>query len=145
MITRLIPLLIFILLAYTSSAQEVSPDGVFHFGKGEIDWGYAQGRKVGNTLYVSGTVSRGATMEEQVKGIYERITKTLEAYGLTSSDVVREVLYTKDIEAMKTSNAPRMAFYDGNKPAATWVQIERLFSPTALVEIEVEARFDVPH
>ncbi|WP_420318480.1 hypothetical protein [Ekhidna sp.] len=34
-------------------------------------------------------------------------------------------------------------YYNGNTPAASWVQIERLFSPGAMIEVEVEARFDL--
>jgi enamine deaminase RidA (YjgF/YER057c/UK114 family) len=53
--------------------------------------------------------------------------------------VVKETLYTTDIEAVKANNAVRKAFYKGDFPAATWVQISRLFRPTALVEVEVVA------
>ncbi len=137
--------LLLLLISFISAAQEPEPDenGVFHFGPWEEEWGYAQGRKVGNTLYVSGTVSGGETMEQQIKGIFDRIGKTLEVYGLNASHVVKEVVYTTDIEATKKAVKPRLEFYDGNTPAATWVQIERLFSPGALVEIEVQARFDL--
>ena len=138
-------LLLLVSLSFGALAQElsVSDDGVLHLGPWEEDWGYAQGRKVGNTLYISGTVSRGETMEDQVKGIFASIDKTLKAYNLNASHIVKEVIYTTDIEATKTAVKPRMEFYNGNTPAATWVQIERLFSPNALIEIEVEARFDI--
>ena len=139
---RLIILLVaFVLISNFLMAQEVNESGVFHLGQGEIEWGYAQGRKVGNTLYISGTVSRGANMKEQVEGIFQRIGKTLSHYGLDASHVVKETVYTTDIEAMQEANEPRMAFYNGNTPAATWVEIKRLFSPSALVEIEVVASF----
>ena len=124
-------------------SQTVDEKGVFHFGEWENKWGYAQGRKVGNSLYISGTVAGGETMEEQVKGIFDRISKTLEAYGLDATHIVKEMVYTTDIEAMKKANKPRMEFYNGNTPAATWVQIDRLFTPDKKVEIEVEARFDI--
>lgn len=136
---------VLILATFFSHAQESNPDdkGVFHFGPWEEQWGYAQGRKVGNTLYISGTVGRGETMEQQVKSVFEGIQRTLEAYGLNASHVVKEVIYTTDIEATKKAVTPRMEFYDGNTPAATWVQIERLFSPGSMIEVEVEARFDL--
>ncbi len=130
-------------IGMASYAQEVSEDGILHMGPWEEQWGYAQGRKVGNTLYISGTVGHGDTMEQQIIAIFEGIDRTLKAYGLDASHIVKEVVYTTDIEATKLANAPRLAFYKGNTPAATWVQIERLFSPNAKIEIEVEAKFDL--
>lgn len=124
-------------------AQQVAKDGTFHFGPWEAEWGYAQGRRVGNTLYMSGTTGRGATMEEQVKSIYATIGMALKAYGLNASHVVKEVVYATDMEALQKANAPRMSFYDGNTPAATWIQIERLFQKESMLEVEVVARFDV--
>ncbi|MGK7391750.1 MAG: RidA family protein [Candidatus Cyclobacteriaceae bacterium M2_1C_046] len=134
---------LFIALSIVSYAQEVSENGILHMGPWEKQWGYAQGRKVGNTLYISGTVAAGETMEKQITGIFENIKKTLNAYGLDASHIVKEVVYTTDIEATKSANAPRLAFYKGNTPAATWVQIEKLFSPGAKIEITVEAKFNL--
>lgn len=106
---------------------------------GEQAWGYAQAVVVGNTIYVSGTVSGGATMEEQITGIYRRIARTLERHGATLQHVVRETAYTKDMQALAAANAARLAAYAGHTPAATWVQITGLLSPQAMVEIEVTA------
>ncbi|MDF2179379.1 RidA family protein [Aliiglaciecola sp. CAU 1673] len=55
-------------------------------------------------------------------------------------DVVKETLFTKDMEEMKANMGVRKAFYpDGQYPAASWVQINRLFMPDSLVEVEVMA------
>jgi enamine deaminase RidA (YjgF/YER057c/UK114 family) len=101
--------------------------------------GYAQAIQVGNTIYVSGVVARGATMEEQLKGIYAGITRALAPFGATLQDVVKETAYTTDMEALKAANPARLAAYGKHTPAATWVQISRLFMPSALLEIEVVA------
>jgi enamine deaminase RidA (YjgF/YER057c/UK114 family) len=53
--------------------------------------------------------------------------------------VVKENLYTTDIEAMKKYNDVRKAFYKGDFPAATWVQISRLYMADAKLEIELIA------
>jgi 2-iminobutanoate/2-iminopropanoate deaminase len=105
----------------------------------EQEWGYAQAVVVGNTIYVSGTVSGGATMEQQIAGIYRRIARTLERHGATMQHIVRETVYTKDMQALAAANAARLAAYAGHTPAATWVQITSLLSPQAMVEIEVTA------
>ncbi|WP_230978981.1 RidA family protein [Flavobacterium supellecticarium] len=61
------------------------------------------------------------------------------SYGATFENVVKENLYTTDIEAMKKYNYIRKEFYKGDFPAATWVQIQRLYMPTAKLEVELIA------
>ncbi len=105
----------------------------------EQEWGYAQAIVVGNTIYVSGTVSGGRTLEEEITNVYRRIDRTLRAHGFTMQDIVKETVYTKDIEALATANPARLRAYAGHTPAATWVQITRLLAEQANVEIEVIA------
>lgn len=105
----------------------------------ERQWGYAQAIVVGNTLYLSGAVAMGATMEEQVGRIYAHIERRLGKHGFTLRDVVKETVFTRDMEALAAANAVRLRAYDGHTPAATWVEITRLLSGGALVEIEVTA------
>lgn len=105
----------------------------------ETEWGYAQAIVVGNTIYVSGTVSGGRTMEEEITNIYRRIERTLRVNGFTMQDVVKETAYAKDIEALAAANPARLRAYAGHTPAATWVQITRLLAEGANVEIEVTA------
>jgi 2-iminobutanoate/2-iminopropanoate deaminase len=101
--------------------------------------GYADAIQVGNTVYVSGVVARGANMEEQVTNIYAQLKNVLTRFGATLDDVVKETVFTTDMEALKTANPARMRAYGKHAPAATWVQIQRLFMTSALLEIEVVA------
>lgn len=89
-------------------------------------------------IYISGTVARELN-PEGIKRVYENLEKTLQHYGATFQNVVKENLYTTDIEAMKQHNAVRKAFYKGDFPAATWVQISRLYMADAKLEIELVA------
>ena len=100
--------------------------------------GYAQVVKVDNVLYISGTVARDIN-PESITRLYKGIERSLQQYGATFQNVVKENLYTTDIEAMKKNNAARKAFYKGDFPAATWVQISRLFMKDAKLEVEVIA------
>jgi enamine deaminase RidA (YjgF/YER057c/UK114 family) len=75
--------------------------------------GYAQAVLVDNVLYISGTVASG-DMAAQLKGAYTGIERTLKAYGATFQNVVKENLYTTDIEAVKSNNEIRKAFYKGD-------------------------------
>jgi 2-iminobutanoate/2-iminopropanoate deaminase len=112
----------------------------FNWGRGDQDTtaGYAQAVKVDNMIYISGTVARDVS-PEGIKRVYEALGKTLQHYGATFQNVVKENLYTTDIEAMKQHNAVRKTFYKGDFPAATWVQITRLYMPDAKLEIELIA------
>ncbi len=98
----------------------------FNWGRGEQDTtaGYAQAVKVDNVIYISGTVSRDVT-PEGITRVYQALEKTLQFYGATFQNVVKENLYTTDIEAMKKHNDIRKAFYKGDLFAAIWVQISR--------------------
>jgi 2-iminobutanoate/2-iminopropanoate deaminase len=111
----------------------------FHWGKDQdTTAGYAQALKVDNVLYISGTVAREVT-PEGIQRVYSNLEKTLQYYGAGFQNVVKENLYTTDIEAMKQYNYVRKAFYKGDFPAATWVQISRLFMADAKLEIELIA------
>lgn len=111
----------------------------FHWGRGQdTSAGYAQALKIDNVIYISGTVAREVT-PGGIKSVYEGLEKCLQHYGATFQNVVKENLYTTDIEAMKQYNAVRKAFYKGDFPAATWVQISRLFMADAKLEIELVA------
>ncbi|HYC40656.1 MAG TPA: Rid family hydrolase [Chitinophagaceae bacterium] len=89
-------------------------------------------------LYISGTVARDVS-PDGIRRVYSALEKTLQHFGASFQNVVKENLYTADIEAMKLHNAARKEFYKGDFPAATWVQISRLFMPEAKLEVELIA------
>ncbi|HEV7332656.1 MAG TPA: RidA family protein [Flavisolibacter sp.] len=133
-----------VLFSLAASAQNPTiTKKKFHWGGAESDTtaGYTQAIQTGSVLYISGTVGFGKTMAEQMKTVYQGIERTLKHYGLGSGNIVKENLYTTDIEAAKAANSVRKLFYKGDYPAATWVQISRLYMSEALVEVEVIAHF----
>ena len=136
-------LMLFCLLVFqqTSSAQQTSiQKQKFHFGNNMQDTaaGYAQAVKVENILYISGTVAIDIT-PEGIKQLYSTLEKTLNHYGAGFQHVVKENLYTTDIEAMKSHNEFRKVFYKNDFPAATWIQVSRLYMPDAKLEVELIA------
>jgi 2-iminobutanoate/2-iminopropanoate deaminase len=145
------PLAVLIVLAgATSSAQaQVAPRDssivrgdrtIWHeHHPSEREWGYAQAIVIGNTIHMSGTIGGGATMEEQLRQIYRRIERGLAKHGAGMEHIVRETVFTKDVQALAAANAVRKAAYAGHTPAASWVQVTRLLAEQALVEIEVTA------
>jgi 2-iminobutanoate/2-iminopropanoate deaminase len=106
--------------------------------KQDTSAGYVQVVKVDNVLYISGAVARDVT-PEGITRVYQSLERSLKSFGATFQNVVKENLFTTDIEAMKKYNDARKAFYKGDFPAATWTQITRLFMADAKLEVELIA------
>ena len=98
--------------------------------------GYSRAIQVGNTVYISGLVGMGDTMEKQLANIYAQLPKVLERFGATMNDLVKETAFTTDMEGLKAANDIRKKAYGTHFPAATWVQISRLYMEQAKIEIE---------
>lgn len=135
----ILSLFLLLSLSLLSAQGQIIEKKKFHFGREQdTTAGYAQVVKVDNVLYVSGTVATEIT-PQSIQNIYQTIEKSLAHFGATLQNVVKENLYTTDIEAMKLHNEARKKMYKGDYPAATWVQISRLYMPEAKLEIEVIA------
>lgn len=116
----------------------------FHLGDWEEGIGYSQSIRVGKRILVSGTVGDEAHtgLADQLADAYEAIKTTLAHDGATMKQVVKETIYTTDMDALIAAQELRKTYYGGHLPVATWVQVERLYSKGHLVEIEVEAWLD---
>ena len=106
--------------------------------KQDTSAGYVQVVKIDNVLYISGAVAREVT-PEGITSVYRALDKSLKSFGATFQNVVKENLYTTDMEAMKKYNDARKVFYKGDFPAATWVGVARLFMHDARLEVELVA------
>ena len=54
--------------------------------------------------------------------------------------MVKETIYTTDMDAFLKEKKVRLDFYDKERlPAAAWVQVQRLVDPGFLIEVEVVA------
>jgi enamine deaminase RidA (YjgF/YER057c/UK114 family) len=104
----------------------------------ETGIGYCQAVRVDNTLYIAGTAGQGE-MASAMHSVYERLQKTLEANGLTFANVVKENVYATDLDAFIRNKELRKNYYGHTYPAATWVQVQRLYVPSLVVEIELTA------
>ena len=119
----------------------------YHAGPWEQTIGYSQAVRNGNMLYVSGTVGadakgQPADLDAQMKKAYAGIQKTLTHYNTDFSHVVMERIYTTDIEALIRSQETRKQFYGNVAPAATWVEVKRLYGAADKIEIEVQVALD---
>jgi 2-iminobutanoate/2-iminopropanoate deaminase len=137
----------FLLIGFTLSATAaLAQDNTikkekWHFDnalKQDTSAGYVQVVKVDNVLYISGAVARDVT-PEGITRVYQALERSLKSFGASFQNVVKENLYTTDMEAMKKYNDARKVFYKGDFPAATWMGIERLFMHDARLEVELIA------
>lgn len=81
-------------------------------------------------------------MEAQIRRVYTRLEAALAAAGCTLAHVVSETAYTTDIDWLARAAVVRDEFYaraSAAPPAATAVEVRRLFFPDALVELTVVA------
>jgi 2-iminobutanoate/2-iminopropanoate deaminase len=106
----------------------------------ENDYGYSQVVKAGNTIYISGIASDKETFEEQMTEIYTYLNKILKEYGVDSDAIVKQVIYTTDIEQMKIYTELRKKFFNKNRyPSASIVEVSRLYEKGHFLEVEVVA------
>ncbi len=106
--------------------------------KQDTSAGYVQVVKIDNVIYISGAVARDVT-PEGITRVYKALENSLKSFGATFQNVVKENLYTTDMEAMKKFNDSRKVFYNGDFPAATWMGVARLFMYDARLEVELIA------
>ena len=77
-------------------------------------------------------------MEEAVKACYTTVHGILKKFNLGTNHIIKETLFTTDIEALKKAIPARKTFFNSGKyPAATWVQVSRLYDPAHLLEVEL--------
>jgi 2-iminobutanoate/2-iminopropanoate deaminase len=121
---------------------------VFHLNTYEKDFGYAQAVLIDKTLYVSASLPADAKgqliapgdMAGQIRAAYTNLQHTLEAHGVGFEQVVKETIYTTDMDAFLKAKDVRMEFYDKDRlPAAAWLQVQRLVDPGFMVAVEVVA------
>ncbi len=121
---------------------------VFHLNAYESDFGYAQAALIDKTLYLSGSVAADADgrliapgdMAGQMRAAYTNIQRTLAANGSNFDQIVRETIYTTDMDALLKNTDVRFEYYDKERlPTTSWVQVQRLVDPGFLVQIEVTA------
>ena len=82
-------------------------------------------------------------MEVQLRQIYTRLEQALAAAGCTLEDVVSETAYTTDFEALGRAAHVRDGFYaraGAAPPAATAVEVRRLFFPDTMIELAAIAQ-----
>ena len=102
--------------------------------------GYSRAVRVGDLIFVSGTVGDGGDAYEQTKSAIAKIEVALHEAGASLEDVVRTRMFVTAIgeQWQDVGRAHAEAFADV-RPAATMVEVSALIAPEYLVEVEVDA------
>lgn len=128
-----------LLLGMGTQAEESADPLTRHkFNDWEDEIGYRGAVVVNNQLHLAGIPCGGKDMTEAVTVCYGIIQETLKKFGATTDHIIKETIYTVDIETLKKAQEKRKAFFKpGRYPAATWVQVDRLYEPTLLIEFDL--------
>lgn len=100
--------------------------------------GYTQAIRTGNTIYISGTHATGY-MQNQLDEIMNSIKMDLAKYGATMQNVVKQTVYTTDMDSLMANKVTIKSYYNLDYPASTYVEVKKLLLPQFKVEIEVVA------
>ena len=107
---------------------------------------YSHAVKAGNLLFLSGQGSLAAdgsgiirgTIEEETHQTFSNIKTVLAAAGADLSDVVKVLVFLKDMDNFKAVNAVYAEYFPKNPPARSCIEAARLPGDMQ-VEIEVIA------
>lgn len=107
-------------------------------GAFEDTLGYCRAVVAGSTVYVAGTVGKGATAPEQCGSALAIIAAALEQAGTDLAHVVRVTYYLPDAAEFEPCWPILRAAFGDNPPAATMIECG-LIAPEYRIEIEVTA------
>ena len=108
--------------------------------------GYSRAVKIGNQIFVTGTVAvdadnnlvGGNDAYLQTKFILEKISGVLSQLGASMRDVVRTRLFVTDISRWEEYGRAHGEVFAHIKPCTTMVEVSKLIAPEYLIEIEVD-------
>lgn len=103
--------------------------------------------RAGDTLWISGMIAvdaKGSMVGVgdavvQTEQVFRNIEAVLRATGSSFAQVVKVVVYLRDIDDRPRINPVRQRVFGQHRPASTLVEVSRLAHGEALVEIDAVA------
>jgi len=146
-------ILVFLIVLWIElqSAGESTPDlkvAYFLHPQVENTNGYAQVILTSaETIFVSGTMSiddNGVVLYpgdlgSQMGQVYQNLGASLKQVNADWSNVVMETLYTTNITDATAALSVRAHFIGNEKFASSWVQVQALRFPGALIQVDLQA------
>jgi len=101
----------------------------------------------GRLVFISGMVARRADgsiagigdIEAQTRQVCENLKAAVEAAGGTMDDICRVDVYIRNMEHFPTIHKVRREYFGAPAPASTMVEVTKMTSPEALIEISAIA------
>jgi enamine deaminase RidA (YjgF/YER057c/UK114 family) len=107
-------------------------------------FGYSRAVRAGNDVHVSGTCAPAGHEKSdayvQARAAIAIIEKALSEAGASANDVVRTVVYLRDINDAEDVARAHLETFDKIRPASTLVQVTSMLRPWQKVEIEAFAK-----
>ena len=129
-----------------STIAPATPINRTRFGNGtefEQRYGYSRAVRAGDLIFVSGTTALsedlGRDTAAQFLSAVGRIEEALKALGAHLEDVVRTVIYVRDMADVDAIAQMHSQVFGANPPASTLVAVSGLTPDEARVEVEVTA------
>jgi len=113
--------------------------------------GYAASAVAGKSLHLSGIIAIDelfqlvgeGDMAVQINRIYDVMEQILSQQGATLANVVNEMIFVTDMQALVEHAGARVERYSNYAlPTATAVQVQGLVVPSAMIEIQATAVLD---
>lgn len=106
----------------------------------------------GRLLFISGMLAKGpdgklvgiGDITAQTRQVCENLKAAVEAAGGALDDICRVDVYVHNMEHFDRIHEVRRAYFTGNPPASTMVEVTRMTSPDALIEISAIAVLSAP-
>lgn len=112
-------------------------------GAYESVFGYSRAVRVGQHLHISGTCAPPAHEKDdayvQTQAILKVIAGVVEKAEMTLGDVVRTVVYVRDINDADAVAKAHLEVFGGIRPASTLVQVDSMLRTWQRVEVETYA------
>lgn len=110
-------------------------------------FGFSRAVRLGNQVFVAGTVSWGedgqiagiGDMYAQARQTLRNIEKALAQAGATLADVVRTRMFLTDVSRWEEAARAHGELFGEIRPASTSIGISALVQPEFLIEIEADA------
>ena len=110
---------------------------------------YVQAKQFGNLIFTSGQICLlpdgsllEGTVEEQTEQVFKNLSEVLKAGGSSLGQVIKTMVFIKDMNDFSKINTVYEKAFGGHKPARSCVEAARL-PKDVLVEIECIATTEV--
>jgi len=125
------------------SAQNYPRTKISSGGAYEAVFGYSRAVRVGQHLHISGTCAPPVHEKDdayvQTQAILKVITGVIEKAEMNIADVVRTVVYVRDINDADAVARAHLEVFGDIRPSSTLVQVDSMLRTWQRVEIETYA------